>query len=109
MPKTSRPRTLFYDAMSSLLRLACVVLLALGLAARASAQDEEFNYDEAKVKAYTLPDPLVMHLIQILNQCRASYVAAVVQAVEIDLPYARRQEYPTGRKSRHKLPTGPLR
>lgn len=35
-------------------------MLALSVADSATAQDEEFNYDESKVKAYTLPDPLVM-------------------------------------------------
>ena len=44
----------------SWLRLAFAVMLALGLAGPANGQEEQFNYDESKVKPYTLPDPLIM-------------------------------------------------
>ena len=60
MTQTSRRPASVSDLIASSAKLACAALLALGLAARASGQDEQFNYDEAKVNSYTLPDPLVM-------------------------------------------------
>ena len=36
------------------------VLFSIACAPRARGAEEQFNYDEAKVGAYTLPDPLVM-------------------------------------------------
>ncbi len=46
---------------SSLFRAACTLLpLAVALSA-ADSQPRGFNYDESKVAAYTLPDPLVLN------------------------------------------------
>jgi hypothetical protein len=59
MTETSRRQAPFRKFLASSGKVACVALLALGVTARSSAQDEEFNYDESKVEAYTLPDPLV--------------------------------------------------
>lgn len=60
MTQTSRRSSSVCDLIASSAKLACAALLALGVAARASGQDEQFNYDEANVNSYTLLDPLVM-------------------------------------------------
>jgi len=60
MKQTRRRPAPFKIFFASFGKLACAALLALGVADSATAQDEEFNYDESKVRAYTLPDPLVM-------------------------------------------------
>jgi hypothetical protein len=44
---------------TKLSRTLCLVSVILAMASPASAQPEGFNYDEAKVPQYTLPDPLI--------------------------------------------------
>ena len=102
MNQTSTWRAPTKAFLASCCKLACIVTLVLGLTARASAQDEAFNYDEAKVNSYTLPDPLVMQdgrPVTSAAMWRGQRRSEILQLFETQV-YGRRPSEATGMRFR---------
>jgi hypothetical protein len=77
--------------------LMLFTLLALAVAPMALAAEEQFNYDEAKVGAYTLPNPLVMQdgtPVTTAEQWRDKRRPELIELFETQV-YGRRPPKPT--------------